>query len=115
MAGAIAAMAMAAMAIAADEARAASRDDLRRAAQAEGITIEQDAVIGRGILEVSASTMARGLRGMVLMIKVNGWKCDSVSGYRILLLSRGFEITCNRRAYTYIVEDRGGQLTVRLD
>lgn len=109
IAGAIAAMAIAGTANAADV------EGLRRAAQAKGIEIEQDAVIGRSFREAQITHQMTILQHAIIRIMVRGWKCDSVSAVRMLILSRGVKIQCNRFAYTYIMEDRGGQWTVRLD
>lgn len=119
---AIATIVIATMAIAGcdgEEERNKATENIRRAAQAEGIRVEQDAVIGHFILEKSIRrappNMILGLRGAIDMIEGQGWRCDSVSMWRYLVMSRGFEIQCNRFAYDYIIEDRGGHWTVRLD
>ena len=120
--GVIVAMVIAAMSIAGcdgEEERRKATENVRRAAQAEGIRIEQEAVIGHFILDKSIRraprSMIMGLRGAIDMIEAHGWRCDSVSVWRYLVMSRGFEIQCNLFAYDYIIEDRGGQWTMRLD
>ena len=54
------------------------------------------------------------LDALAAMVEMRGWRCDSISSARTLLLSRGFEIKCNRFSYTYLIRDRGGNWIVSL-
>lgn len=50
-----------------------------------------------------------------LMIKMAGYRCDSVSYMNKLLTKPGFRVTCNADRYVYAVVDEGGHWVVRLD
>lgn len=54
------------------------------------------------------------LDALAAMVEIRGWRCDSISSARTLLLSRGFKISCNRFDYTYLIRDRGGNWIVSL-
>nr|WP_319556099.1 hypothetical protein [uncultured Vibrio sp.] len=51
---------------------------------------------------------------MVRMIQLTGYKCDSISAIREMILSRGFEVVCNNFYYEYEIEDKGGNWVVTL-
>ncbi len=46
---------------------------------------------------------------LVDMVKQAGFRCDSLSTVIPFLLSRGYTIKCNHRAYHYEIEDKGGR------
>lgn len=46
------------------------------------------------------------------LIKIYGYRCDSISGARQFLSGRGFVVNCNDYRYTYEVEDKGGRWIV---
>ncbi len=68
-------------------------------------TVENDAVVGDGINQ-------EAIDAAVALILLNGYKCDSVSAIRKFFIGRGFVVKCNRYAYTYEIEDRGGNWVV---
>ncbi|UYI49664.1 zinc ribbon domain-containing protein [Vibrio natriegens] len=51
---------------------------------------------------------------MVRLIKLTGYKCDSISAIREMMLSRGFTVVCNNFYYEYDIEDKGGNWVVTL-
>ncbi|EHR5761002.1 TPA: hypothetical protein N2903_001678 [Vibrio parahaemolyticus] len=51
---------------------------------------------------------------MVRMIQLTGYKCDSISAIREMILSRGFTVVCNNFYYEYEIEDKGGNWVVTL-
>ena len=69
--------------------------------------IEQEAIISENLKDDP-----RALEVMAIQVKANGYKCDSISSARTMLVSRGFVIGCNHFAYEYEIEDKGGQLRV---
>lgn len=48
-------------------------------------------------------------------IQLNGYKCDSLTHMRTLLVGQGYSVQCNNYAYTYIIKDVGGRLTVSVE
>ncbi len=50
----------------------------------------------------------------VQAIRAAGWRCDSVSALRPMMLGEGMVMTCNHFHYRYEFRDRGGVWTVRL-
>ncbi|MER9702655.1 hypothetical protein NKJ10_00135 [Mesorhizobium sp. M0204] len=77
---------------------------------AYAVDIEPDAIISdqfadaRGLAEAGAN-----------LVRLHGWKCDSVSGLVPFITSRGFYLTCNYNSYRYEIEDRGGNWEVKLE
>jgi hypothetical protein len=77
---------------------------------ANAVEIEPDAIISdqfsdpRGLAEAGAN-----------LVRLHGWKCDSVSGLVPFITTRGFYLTCNYNSYRYEIEDRGGNWEVKLD
>ncbi len=51
---------------------------------------------------------------MVKLIRLTGYKCDSISAIREMMLSRGFAVVCNNFNYEYEIEDKGGNWVVTL-
>ncbi|ATI47245.1 TPA: hypothetical protein ACVU5S_003284 [Vibrio parahaemolyticus] len=51
---------------------------------------------------------------MVRLIQLTGYKCDSISAIREMMLSRGFTVVCNNFFYEYDIEDKGGNWVVTL-
>ena len=52
---------------------------------------------------------------LVRLVRAKGYRCDSISSMRPFVMSRGFTLVCNRFAYKYEIEDKGGiwQVTVQ--
>lgn len=67
-----------------------------------GIPIEKDAVL----FDDSGGSLDN-IDKMARVVRANGYRCDSISGYRPFFFSNGFELNCNRFAYTYEFEDKG--------
>jgi hypothetical protein len=51
---------------------------------------------------------------LVHLVRASGYRCDSISGLRQFLASRGFTLVCNRFAYEYEIEDKGGKWRVEV-
>lgn len=49
------------------------------------------------------------------VVKLYGYKCDSITSVRSLYFSNGFNIQCNYFRYSYDVEDKGGRWIVTVD
>ncbi|RWE07684.1 MAG: hypothetical protein EOS23_26545 [Mesorhizobium sp.] len=83
---------------------------LKPSISAYAIEIEQDAIISDqfpnpcGLAEAGAN-----------LVRLHGWKCDSVSGLVPFITTRGFYLTCNYNSYRYEIEDRGGNWEVKLE
>jgi hypothetical protein len=79
-----------------------SAKDQLPAATPGGIPIEKDAVLS----DHAADTLSLIDRAM-MVVKANGYRCDSVSAFHPYVFSIGVELVCNRFAYTYDFEDKG--------
>ncbi|MDX8521128.1 hypothetical protein [Mesorhizobium dulcispinae] len=77
-------------------------------ALAQSAPIEPDAVISD---QISRSI----LEPAVNMVRLHGWRCDSISALRPFLMSRGFAVVCNGFNYTYNFEDKGGNWIVSVE
>jgi len=77
------------------------------AAQAQ-VTRESDAIINR-------SVTPKIMNAAVGMIQLHGFRCDSISAMRPAFTVTGWVVTCNNFRYEYVVYDRGGTWTVRLE
>ncbi|WP_424948037.1 hypothetical protein [Candidatus Spongiihabitans sp.] len=75
---------------------------------AQNTPIERDAIFTEGFDRSVIDTL-------VTLVRLHGYRCDSVSAARPFVFSRGFSITCNGFAYEYEIEDKGGTWTVTLD
>ncbi len=82
-------------------------------ALANDVRIEPDAVIGEDMQKFD--NLQEVLNAFALMIRLRGWKCDSISAARRFVFSRGFTVICNDYAYEYEIKDRGGNLVVTLE
>lgn len=67
--------------------------------------IEPDARVFSGFVDTE-----KALNMGVTLIRLQGWRCDSISNVRELMsFSRtGFKINCNHFQYTYEIADRAG-------
>lgn len=70
---------------------------------ASATTIEPDAQVG--VTRDVAISLAE-------LIKIYGYRCDSISGARKFLTGRGFVVNCNNYRYTYEIEDKGGRWVI---
>ena len=75
--------------------------------------VEPDAVLGSTIKELP--NRQEVLDELVRMIRARGWRCNTISSARMMVFSRGFEVSCNGYAYEYEIRDRGGRWVVTLE
>ena len=75
--------------------------------------VEPEAVLGSTIKELP--NRQEVLDELVRMIRARGWRCNTISSARMMVFSRGFEMTCNGFAYEYEIRDRGGRWVVTLE
>ena len=52
---------------------------------------------------------------LVGLIRVHGYRCDTINAARPFILGGGVVLDCNGFHYRYSIEDRGGNWTVTLD
>ena len=69
--------------------------------------IEPNAVIDSGFTKT-----AQVIEELVGLVRANGYRCDSVSVARRMLMSSGFVLLCNSARYEYEIEDKGGRWRV---
>lgn len=69
-----------------------------------GVSIEKDAIINSALAD-KAPELAK-------IIKMYGYRCDSISVARPFMVGRGFTLVCNNYAYEYDIEDKGGRWRV---
>ncbi|HHX8286271.1 MULTISPECIES: hypothetical protein [Vibrio] len=74
------------------------------------IPVENDAVISKDF-----ENNPQLYEEVANLIRLYGYKCDSLSALRPMVFSRGFVAVCNRFSYTYEIEDKGGRWVVTLD
>ena len=63
---------------------------------------------------VSETVSHRQIWGMVEMVKLQGYRCDSVSSASMFFFGGGYTLKCNRYRYEYEIEDHGGKWIVRV-
>jgi len=68
-------------------------------------TIERGAQFGSGVTHNQAKAAAE-------IVKIYGYRCDSVSAFMTFALSHGFRLTCNGNRYAYELKDVGGRWRV---
>lgn len=83
------------------------------ASHAQDVRLEPDAILGSEFKKLS--NRQKVLNALATMIRLKGWRCDSISVARKFVFSRGFTVICNRFAYEYEVKDRGGRWVVTLE
>lgn len=52
------------------------------------------------------------LNAMVNLVRLNDFRCDTISSAKAWLMSKGFTLKCNRFSYTYEIADKGGHWIV---
>lgn len=82
------------------------------AAFAQTVRLEPDAIVDPKLKE--AANLQAVLDAAAAMIRARGWRCDSISAIRRFFVSRGLDVKCNRYAYHYEIEDKGGRWVVTL-
>ncbi len=75
------------------------------------VEIEPKAVIYRTLRE-NQQFLANATASL---IRLNGWRCDSISSMHPLLIGHGYKVGCNFYRYKYKIEDRGGNWEVSLN
>jgi hypothetical protein len=55
------------------------------------------------------------LNEMVKLVRLNDYKCSSISGAMPFIFSSGFKLVCNKYRYTYGIEDKGGHWVVTVE
>jgi hypothetical protein len=78
-----------------------------RARKEEPAPIEKNAVLLNDSKEWRAWT-----EDLVRLVRSNNFSCESVSSSGLMLLSRGYVLSCNQFRYTYDVQDKGGHWIV---
>ena len=48
-------------------------------------------------------------------VRASGYRCDSISALQPLPPSSGFKLVCNRFAFKYKIEDKGGHWIVTME
>ena len=81
-------------------------------ALAQDVRIEHDAILGSDMKKLA--NLQEVLNAFALKIRLNGWRCDSISVAQKFIFSRGFTVICNDYAYEYEIRDRGGQWVATL-
>ena len=77
------------------------------------VPVEKDVVFGPNVKEFENRQAV--LNELAALIRKSRWKCDSISAARMFVFSRGFSVSCNKFAYKYNIEDKGGRWVVELD
>lgn len=55
------------------------------------------------------------IRFVLAQVVGSGYRCDSISNVRPLIVKSGAQMRCNQYRYTYSVEDRGGRWVVTVE
>jgi tetratricopeptide (TPR) repeat protein len=64
---------------------------------------------------ISSNVTSAQVEALRELVRLHGYRCDSVSAAAAWLLSPGYTLTCNRYRYRYSVEDKGGIWTVGVE
>ena len=83
-----------------------------------GLPIEPNAVISDTLRKRKGDVvLLNALDYMSSLVRMNGWRCDSVSAVRPYIFSSkdGYVLTCNHFKYGYDIEDKGGNWTATLE
>ena len=75
-----------------------------------GVSVDDGAIIQRVFAEDPKTLVV-----LMDLIKNSGYKCDSISVARYKRLDRGISLVCNNFAYSYSVDDKGGNMVVSLE
>lgn len=65
--------------------------------------------------KIDKATGVQGAKQMAVMVKLNGYKCDSVTSTLPFVRSVGYHLVCNNYNYRYELADVGGnwKITVK--
>lgn len=91
-------------------AQSDTQDDRRAAVPIETLLnlmhpIEPNAMIHEDVTHELTQMLAA-------LIRINGYRCDSIAAARPFLLSAGFHVYCNKLRYRYELADKGGNWIV---
>jgi len=50
----------------------------------------------------------------VKIVRLYGYRCDSISSFQPFIMGGGFTLNCNSYRYTYELEDVGGRIVVKV-
>jgi hypothetical protein len=67
------------------------------------------------IVDKSVYKTPQLLEVLVSKVRINGYKCDSVSYASRMAYNPGFILGCNKSRYKYEIEDKGGKWQVTLE
>jgi hypothetical protein len=79
----------------------------------KSVRIESDALITGTLEEIEWKLSL--LDPSVGIVREHGWRCDTVSSFSAQRSPRLAALACNGFAYSYSLEDRGGQWVVSLE
>jgi len=74
------------------------------------VPVESDAVIYDDLKGNTKLTDA-----LAAMVRMNDYRCDSISAVRPYLTVKGFKLVCNHFDYSYDIEDKGGHWVVKVE
>lgn len=66
-------------------------------------------------LGLSGGVTHKQANGVAVLVRLNGYSCDSISNIRPFVTKSGFTISCNNFSYEYEVEDVGGNFKVTVN
>ena len=72
-----------------------------------GTPIENDVLVNKSLRNRSDI-----LETLVKLVNAHDYSCDSISAVDILMFSTGYDLSCNKFSYRYLVEDKGGKWIV---
>lgn len=78
-----------------------------KAQQQPHVPVESGATLGDGVDPVL-------IDASVMLVRIHGWKCDTVSALLPFTASPGYTLRCNDRRYSYELRDRGGTWVAEL-
>lgn len=64
------------------------------------IEIESDAILGPKLMGIKHARRRTVLDELAGMVRLWGWRCDTISSARLLVFSTGYKVSCNRYRYT---------------
>lgn len=56
-----------------------------------------------------------GAKAAAKLVKIYGYRCDSISSFMQSPWSGDFTLRCNNYRYKYIIKDKGGRYVVTVD
>jgi hypothetical protein len=74
------------------------------------VPVEKDAVIYD---DFKGNTKL--MNALATMVRLNDYRCDSISALRPYITVKGFKLVCNNFDYSYDIEDKGGHWVVKVE